>query len=471
MLNIILQFAYLAAAILFIFGIKLMTRVKTSRRGNALSVGGMLLAVIATLIKMNWVDHLIIGWGFILGGVILGGLIGFVLSRKVEMTSMPEMVAILHTFGGVAAVLVVLSYLFDHQNLSLDLIEGMDAILGLVIGTITFSGSFVAFGKLKGFISGKPLTFPGSNWLNLALFLSILFFAYRAVLFAHLASPALIPGALLVLALAAILGALLVTPIGGADMPVVISLLNAYSGLAAASTGFVLSNIILIISGALLGASGIVLTQIMCKAMNRSLLNVLFGGFGQADSGGGSKQSSEYQNIKSTTAEEVAMIFDGASSVIIVPGYGMAVGQAQSAVKDLTNELEKRNIEVNFAIHPVAGRMPGHMNVLLAEANIPYDKLKDIDQINSQFKNTDVVYIIGANDVVNPAAIEDPQSEIYGMPILNAHEARTVINVKRSLSPGFAGIKNTLYEKPNSLMLFADAKIATEEIIKNLKEL
>lgn len=468
--TILIQFAYLVSAILFIFGIKYLTRVKTARTGNILSGSGMLLATITTLVKMNIVDGLAIGWEFIIAGLVVGGAIGLVFSRKVEMTSMPELVAIFNGFGGGASTLVAASFIFAQGDSILNFMNSGAAALSIIIGTITFTGSLIAFGKLKGIVSGKPMVFPGSHFLNLGLFLVILFFIYRILISGETYS-GIIEIVMIMIGISALLGILLVTPIGGADMPVVISLLNSYSGVAAATTGFVLGNIVLIISGALVGASGLILTKIMCKAMNRSLANVLFGGFGQDDSGGGSKEASEYENIKSTSAEEAAMIFEGASSVVIVPGYGMAVGQAQHAVNDLAKELEKRDIKVDFAIHPVAGRMPGHMNVLLAESNVPYDKLKDIDQINSQFKNTDVVYVVGANDVVNPLAIEDPQSEIYGMPILNVHEAKTIITVKRSLSPGFAGIKNTLFEKPNSLMLFDDAKKATEEIVKELKEL
>jgi NAD(P) transhydrogenase subunit beta len=469
-MEIIIKFAYLISAVLFILGIKFLAKVKSSRKGNRFAAVGMLIATVATLVKMNVINGQM-GVSYILIALVIGGLIGLVLSKKVEMTSLPELVAVFNGLGGGASVLVASSYLFSNQGQAFDLITIITVILSIVIGTVTFTGSFIAFGKLKGFVKGEPITFPGSHFLNLGLFIAIVFFSARIIGLAEAGiDSAVLNYALIAIVISAVLGVLLVTPIGGADMPVVVSLLNSYSGIAAATTGFVLNNIVLIISGSLVGASGIILTKIMCKAMNRSLTNVLFGGFGQtSEDDEGANQ--EYENVKSTTSEEAAMIFDGASSVIIIPGYGMAVGQAQHAVAELTKELEKRGAKVNFAVHPVAGRMPGHMNVLLAEASIDHEKLKDLDEINSEFKNTDVVYVIGANDVVNPAAIEDPKSPIAGMPILHAHEARTVINVKRSLSPGFANIKNPLYERDNSLMLFEDAKKATEEIVKELKEL
>ncbi|MBD3238886.1 MAG: NAD synthetase [Candidatus Moranbacteria bacterium] len=470
-MEIFIKILYVVAAVLFIFGIKLLSQVKSAKKGNLISALGMLTAVIAILLKMNFITGTI-GLSTIIAGLVVGGLIGLILARQVPMTAMPELVAVFNGVGGGASAMVALSFLYANKGGSLETVTAVTVVLSLIIGTLTFSGSIIAFLKLKGWIKGEPIVFLGNNYLNLALLLGIFYFAFQAISLSiiNINEQSLLKFFIL-MGLALVLGVLLVTPIGGADMPVVISLLNSYSGLAAASTGFVLNNLVLIISGSLVGASGIILTKIMCKAMNRSLSNVLFGGFGQADSSSQQGQSGEYENVKATSAQEVAMLLESVKNVVIIPGYGLAVAQAQHAVQELTTLLEKRGVEVKFAIHPVAGRMPGHMNVLLAEANIDYDKLKDLDEINNEFKNTDFVYVIGANDVVNPAAIEDEQSPIYGMPILNAHEAGTVVIVKRSLSPGFANIKNGLFERSNSLMYFEDAKKATEDIIKELKEL
>lgn len=452
--------AYLLSAILFIIGIKKLTKVKTARTGNFYSAFAMIMAIITTLIYLQVEGHGI-SVEFLLAGIILGSFIGVLLAKKVKMTAMPELVAIFNGVGGAASLIVALSVIFSSSSTPA-IVTSITLILSIIIGAITLSGSLVAFRKL----SGKCLlkAFPGIKILNALLAIAILTIAV-------ISTQTLDTSYIIALTITALfLGIFLVAPIGGADMPVVVSLLNSYSGLAVAATGFVTENLVLVITGALVGASGIILTGIMCKAMNRSLTNVIFGNTGDTKSTQNSGNH-EYENVKSTSAEEVAMILDGAERVIIVPGYGMAVGQAQHAVKDLMEVLEEKGTEVLFAIHPVAGRMPGHMNVLLAEANIDYDKLKTLEQINPQFKQTDVVYVIGANDVVNPAAVEEKGSPIYGMPILEVHEARTVINIKRSLSPGFANVKNGLFERENSLMFFEDAKNATEEVTKELRDL
>lgn len=465
MIDTIINSVYLIAAVLFIFAIKGLTHVKTARRGNFLSALAMFLAIVATVVKMQ-IDGMI-GWGFIIAGFVIGGAIGAIVSQKVKMTAMPQMVAIFNGMGGGASVAVAASYFLRTSSLGvvLGVSDSITTIIGVIIGAVTLTGSLIAFSKLQGIIKGKPLLFPGNNILNIVLFLVVLVLSVLIVL--GIGDSLLLFFVLVGVAL--LLGILLVTPIGGADMPVVISLLNSYSGLAAAAAGFILKNSVLVISGALVGASGIILTRIMCKAMNRSLTNVLFGGFGQKEEG--KKDTSEYENVKSCEADEAAIILDNADSVIFVPGYGLAVAQAQHAVKELADLLQKKGKKVAYAIHPVAGRMPGHMNVLLAEANVPYEQLHDLDSINPEFKNTDVVIVIGANDVVNPAASKEKSSPIYGMPILNTHEAKTVIIIKRSLSPGFAGIKNKLFEYDNSLMFFEDGKAAVKKIVQEFKEL
>ena len=468
---------YLLSAVLFIFGLKGLTRVRTARRGNLISALAMLVAVIATLIEMGQFD---LQW--ILVGLLVGGLVGAVVAVKVEMTSMPEMVALFNGSGGAASGLVAASVLW-HGVIEKDTgqtpavlldgggVTGMITIVSLLIGFLTLSGSLVAYLKLAGKISGSPILLPGRHLANAVLLLGVFGLGAYAVFSIHDVG-SLSLAALAVVVMSLLLGIGLVIPIGGADMPVVISLLNSYSGLAAAATGFVLGNNVLIISGALVGASGLILTQIMCVAMNRTLANVLFGGFGaQPTSGGGGGGKEEYTNVRSFSAEEAALVLENAEKVIFVPGYGLAVAQAQHTVRELANELEKRGAEVSYAIHPVAGRMPGHMNVLLAEADVPYEQLKEMDEINPEFKNTDVAIVVGANDVVNPAAMKDPGSPIYGMPILEVYHAATVIMIKRSLSPGFAGIKNDLFEYDNTMMLFADAKKAVQGILTEIKEL
>lgn len=456
-MNLAIGFAYLAAAVLFIIGIKQLSKVKTAQRGNLLAALAMFLAIVATIVRIKLENLGVINWAYILAGIAIGGIIGILLATKIKMTAMPQLVAVFNGFGGSASVLVALSYaLFQGAANSFDLLT---IILSITIGAVTFTGSMVAFAKLQGILKRSF----GNYFINIILLILIIGLGARAVIGINMSGVIIY----MILAAALLLGIFLVMPIGGADMPVVIALLNSYSGLAAAMTGFVLQNLLLIVSGALVGASGIILTRIMCKAMNRSILNVLFGGVAKTTK----RTKSEYVNIKKTSAEEVAEILDVAQSVIFVPGYGMAVAQAQNAVHDLMISLEKRNTRVEFAIHPVAGRMPGHMNVLLAEADVPYEKLKELEKINGQFKETDVVIVVGANDVVNPAAVHNKESPIYGMPVLNVDQAKTVIVIKRSLSPGFAGVKNDLFEKENTLMLFGDAKEMINSLNHELNEL
>jgi NAD(P) transhydrogenase subunit beta len=464
---------YLLSTILFIFGIKRLSKVKTARRGNALAAVGMLLAIIGALLELGVVDY-----RWIAGGMAVGTVIGLLFAIRVQMTSMPEMVALFNGFGGIASALVATSVYWDkvvqqapdatvYQALGTD--EAITVMLSILIGGITFTGSLIALFKLQGKLKkGQPILLPARHYLTFGLLLAS--FAFGGLAVAAGASESV----MWVLALSTaslILGILLTIPIGGADMPVVVSLLNSYSGVAASMAGFVVGNPVLIIAGAMVGAAGLILTQIMCVAMNRSLLNVLVGGFGVTDSDGGGGASSEYTTVTSCGAEEAAMLLENAESVIIVPGYGLAVAQAQHAVRELSDMLKARGTKVTYAIHPVAGRMPGHMNVLLAEADVPYEELLEMDVINSEFKNTDVVIVLGANDVVNPAATKDPASPIAGMPILNAHEARAVFVVKRSLSPGYAGIKNELFEYDNTMMVFGDAKKVLRDLIGEVKDL
>lgn len=465
---VIVDIIYLVAASLFIFGLKGLSHPRTAVRGNLLGAIGMMIAVLVTLL-----DKQIISYEIIIVGFIVGGAIGAVLAIRIQMTAMPQLVALYNGFGGLASVLVAgAAYLETVSNtqstgLAVNLSSQFTSATAAscLIGAVTFWGSLVAFGKLQGLLSESPFLYKGEQIVKILLALVVLLLAYFIVL--HPESTYLY----WILALfASILGILLVIPIGGADMPVVIALLNSYSGLAAAATGFILNNTVLVISGTLVGASGIILTNIMCKAMNRSLSNVLFGGFG-AEIQTADKSDDIYQGrIKSTTPEEVAMLLDSARRVAIIPGYGMAVAQAQHTVRDLMNLLESKKIEVLFAIHPVAGRMPGHMNVLLAEADIPYDKLKEMDEINPRFNQIDVSIVIGANDVVNPVARTDPKSPIAGMPILDVDRSKTVVIIKRSLSPGFAGIANPLFAADNNLMLFGDGKKMVEQIVKAVKE-
>lgn len=461
--DVLIRIAYLVASVLFIIGIKMLGKTSTARRGNFLSSVAMLIAVLATLL-----DRQVLDFPEIFITILIGSALGTYIAQKVEMTSMPEMVALFNGFGGAASVLVATSEYWRQAHathLTMDPVIAVTVVLSVIIGSVTFTGSLIAFGKLKGIIDGRSVVFKGQHPLNAFLFLTTL--VLSALIVVNPNAEIWMGG---VLFLSLLLGILTVIPIGGADMPVVISLLNSYSGVAACATGFVLNNQVLIIAGALVGSSGIILTQIMCKAMNRSLTSVLLGGFGQTSSSGPSGGGQEIV-IKEVGVEEAAMLFDSVSSVIIVPGYGMAVAQAQHVVRELTGLLEKKGVSVKFAIHPVAGRMPGHMNVLLAEANISYDKLIEMDNINDEFSNTDIALIIGANDVVNPAARTNLQSPIYGMPILNADKARTVIVCKRSMNAGYAGIENELFGYPNCLMLFGDAKATMTKVIGELKEM
>jgi len=441
---------YLLAAVLFIVGLKMLGSPRTARRGNMIAAVGMLLAIVVTLI-----DQDIVNWGTVIAGLLVGSLIGGYLAMRVQMTAMPQLVAAFNGFGGIASTLVALAAV-DASSGVFETETAVVVVLSLAIGTVTFSGSFIAFGKLQGVITGRPVSFPGGQVVNALLVLAIIGLG----IWAAMSDEALAYWAIVAAAL--VLGVLVVMPIGGADMPVVISLLNSLSGVAAAMAGFVIGNQALIIGGALVGAAGFILTMDMGKAMNRSLANVLFSGFGGAT--GGAAEMSD-KPVNRATPEDVAIALGYAQSVVVVPGYGLAVAQAQHAVRELANELEERGIAVTYAIHPVAGRMPGHMNVLLAEADVPYEQLLDLDQANPRFGQTDVVLIIGANDVVNPSARDDASSVIYGMPILEVDHAQTVVVVKRSLSPGFAGIDNPLFYEPSTLMLFSDGKAAVESII------
>ena len=464
MSSILISLTYLVASVLFIFGIKGLTHPRTAVRGNLLGATGMLLAVIATLSQNQIFGAGVSGIAVILAGIILGSTIGAVLALKIQMTAMPEMVALLNAFGGAASALIAGAVLAEGGEPTTQ--TTVATVASGIIGSVTFWGSLVAFDKLKGLLlPDRPIHFPAQQTLNVLLGAAALIIGFFVI-----TNPSQLNTYGLMILAASLLGVLLTIPIGGADMPVAIALLNSYSGLAAASTGFVLNNNILIITGSLVGASGLILTRIMCKAMNRSLVNVLVGAIGSESTDGPSSDEVYAGRVKSATPEEVAILFDGARRVVVVPGYGMAVAQAQHQVRDLANLLESRGVEVEFAIHPVAGRMPGHMNVLLAEADVNYDKLKEMDTINSSFEQTDVSLVVGANDIVNPIARTDPSSPIAGMPILDVDKSRTVVVVKRSLSPGFAGIPNPLFAADNTLMLFADGKQAMLDLIAAVKD-
>lgn len=464
-MDTLIKISYLVASILFIFGIKYLASPKTARKGNLISSIGMLIAIVITLF-----DKHVLTFEWIIIGLVVGSAIGAILAIKVPMTGMPQMVGLLNGFGGGASMLVAIS---EYYKIHLQTVKGASfnselnatIILSILIGAVTFTGSLIAFGKLQGIVTGRVVKYPGQHPLNLLLLILVI---AGGVYFTI--NPEFEWLVLSISGISLVLGVLLVLPIGGADMPVAISLLNSYSGLAAASTGFVLQNEQLIVAGALVGASGIILTNIMCKGMNRSLMNVVLGGWESAGSAGPATQTVK-GNVKSVEAEELAMLFDAAENIIIVPGYGMAVAQAQHAVRDLFNILEAKGKNVRFAIHPVAGRMPGHMNVLLAEAQVPYDKLYAMEDINDDFPNTDIAFVIGANDVVNPAARHDKNSPIYGMPILNVDYAKTVVVNKRSLNVGYAGIENELFFYPNTLMYFGDAKESVNKLVHELKNL
>ncbi len=455
------QLAYLAAAVLFILGLKHLGSARTAPRGNAMAAVGMLIAIVATLLKSG-----VVNYPMIIAGVALGSAIGAVLAIRIQMTAMPQMVALLNGFGGGASALVASAELLKGTAVG-GSVPSVAIVLGALIGGVTFTGSLIAFAKLQELMRGAPIVYTGQQFVNGLFGLGAIALCGLVAL-----QPDQLPAYAGLVGLALVLGVTLVIPIGGADMPVVISLLNSYSGLAACATGFVLGNSGLVISGSLVGASGIILTKIMCDAMNRSLTNVLFGAFGAVDAtaaaaaGGGPERS-----VKVYTPDDAAIVFSSARSAIVVPGYGMAVAQAQHAIRELMESLEAIGVKTRFAIHPVAGRMPGHMNVLLAEANVPYDKLVEMDEINPEFPETDVALVLGANDVVNPAARADESSPIYGMPILNVDQARQVMVIKRSLNPGFAGIDNPLFYLDNTMMVLGDAKQVVLGIVESLKEI
>lgn len=460
-----IELSYLVAASLFIIGLKQLGSPATARQGNSLAAVGMLLAVVATLLNQQ-----VLNYQMIFIGLLIGSVIGAIAAYKVEMTDMPQMVGLLNGLGGAASALVAIGEFWRLIGSgAVTLTDTITIILGVLIGGVTLTGSFVAFAKLQGLLPGAPMTFPLQQPVNALILIG--FFVASGYL---ILTPTNLTVFLALVAISLLLGVLFVLPIGGGDMPVVISLLNSYSGLAASAAGFVVMNNMLIIAGALVGASGIILTQIMCKAMNRSLTSVLFGAFGgggkpgAAGATGGGSQDKTY---KSVDAEEAAMMLGYARSVVIIPGYGMAVAQAQHSVRELADQLEGKGVEVKYAIHPVAGRMPGHMNVLLAEANVPYPQLYDMDDINPQFDETDVALVIGANDVVNPAARTDVGSPIYGMPILEVDRAKHAIVIKRGMSTGFAGVDNDLFYKDKTMMLFGSAKDVVAQLVSQVKQL
>ncbi len=456
---------YLVSGILFILALRGLSSPDTSRQGNYFGIVGMTIAIIVTFLSIgNFSTSLI----YVIMFLVIGGAIGAFIAFKIPMTAMPELVAGFHSLVGLAAVFVAIAAFLNPEAFNLGIVGAIklasliEMSIGAAVGAITFSGSIIAFLKLRGIMSGSPITFSGQHFLNLTLGIGIF------VLIFYLCKTQSANIFWLVVIISFLVGVLLIIPIGGADMPVVISMLNSYSGWAAAGIGFTLENTALIITGALVGSSGAILSYIMCKAMNRSFFSVILGGFGADNSLNDSKDKKDQKPVKSGNAEDAAFLMKNASSVIIVPGYGMAVAQAQHALREMVDKLKKNDIKVTYAIHPVAGRMPGHMNVLLAEANVPYDEVFELEDINNDFANSDVAFVIGANDVTNPVAKTDPKSPIFGMPVLDVEKCKSVLFVKRSLSPGYAGIDNELFYKDNTLMLFADAKKMTEDIVKNL---
>ncbi len=453
--------AYIVAGILFIMALRGLSNPETARQGNLMGMVGMAIAILTTLLSPA-----VQAYVWIILAIVIGGAVGTVIARKVVMTALPQLVAAFHSLVGMAAVLVATGALLNPEAYDIGAPGAIHAgslvemSLGLAIGAITFSGSVIAFGKLQGLISGKPLVFPMQHPLNAVLgILLVVLIVWFAATESHVAY-------FLLMILAFVLGFLLILPIGGADMPVVISMLNSYSGWAAAGIGFTLGNPLLIIAGALVGSSGAILSYIMCKGMNRSIFNVILGGFGGESAGPAGGGAGGDRSVKAGSADDAAFIMKNASKVIIVPGYGMAVAQAQHALRELADTLKAEGVDVSYAIHPVAGRMPGHMNVLLAEANVPYDEVFELEEINNSFQTADVAYVIGANDVTNPAAKSDPASPIYGMPILDVEKAGTVLFVKRSMASGYAGVENELFFRDNTMMLFGDAKKMTEEIVQ-----
>jgi H+-translocating NAD(P) transhydrogenase subunit beta len=454
--------AYLVAGVFFILTLRGLSSPETSRRGNTFGMVGMAIAILTTLISPE-----VTAYVWIVVGLVIGGTAGTVIAKRIQMTALPQLVAAFHSLVGMAAVLVSFAALLAPEAYGIGSVGTIktgslvEMSIGLAIGAITFSGSVVAFAKLQGLVSGNPLVFSGQHLLNALLGLALL---GLVVWFCATESVSLF---ILIAMVSFTLGFLLILPIGGADMPVVVSMLNSYSGWAAAGIGFTLGNSLLIIVGALVGSSGAILSYIMCKGMNRSIFNVILGGFG-GDAAGGPAAAVGDRSVKSGAGEDAAFIMSNASKVIIVPGYGMAVAQAQHALREMADKLKAEGVDVKYAIHPVAGRMPGHMNVLLAEANVPYDEVFELEEINNEFSTADVVYVIGANDVTNPAAKTDPQSPIYGMPILDVEKAKTVLFVKRSMSAGYAGVANELFFRDNTMMLFGDAKEVTEKIVQSL---
>jgi len=464
--NDLTSILYLTSGILFVLAIRSLSSPETARVGNYLGMFGMFLALLVTIVNLD--NHHLINWILIVSGITIGATIGGILSKKVAMTDMPQMVAALNSMGGLSAVCVAWAAFLSPESFGL-IYEGhikvsslIEMLLGILIGSITFSGSVIAFLKLQGTMTGVPIILPLRHLLNILLLGIFLIGSFSMFLEIQFNQTILF---LIITILALSLGLLLIIPIGGADMPVVISMLNSYSGFAAAIIGFTLGNLALVITGALVGSSGAILSYIMCKAMNRSFIAVIMGGFGEESIG---ISSNENKPVKIGSANDASFILKNASSIIIVPGYGMAVARAQNALKEMTDKLKKMGIKVSFAIHPVAGRMPGHMNVLLAEADVSYDEIFELNEINSDFSQTDVAFVLGANDVTNPAAKNDPQSPIYGMPILEVENAKTVLFVKRSLGIGYAGIDNDLFYQENTMMLLSDAKKMTEEISSNL---
>tara|TARA_B100000989_G_C19518094_1_gene462723 strand:- start:115 stop:1512 length:1398 start_codon:yes stop_codon:yes gene_type:complete len=454
--------AYLTSAIFFVLALNGLANPDSARKGNVFGIIGMTIAIVTTLLSPN-----VVSYDLIILGILIGGLIGTIIALKIEMTSLPELVAAFHSLVGLAAVFVAVSAFYSPESYgigvvgSINIASLIEMAIGVTIGAITFTGSIIAFSKLQGLMSGAPISFGGQHLLNLIIALSLI----AMITFLAQSESRLIFWSIIVLSL--ILGVLLIIPIGGADMPVVVSMLNSYSGWAAAGIGFTLSNHLLIIVGSLVGASGAILSYVMCKGMNRSFFNVILGGFGVEEGSEGNSKTEE-RPVKTGSPEDAAFILNNSNSVIIVPGYGMAVAQAQHALREMCDTLKKNGVGIKYAIHPVAGRMPGHMNVLLAEANVPYDEVLELEEINSDFSNTDAVLVIGANDITNPSAKTDKSSPIYGMPILDVENAGTVLFIKRSMASGYAGVQNELFYRDNTMMLFSDAKKMVENIVKNL---